>query len=110
MQVSITGKQINIGEALRTHTETRLNEIVSKYFDNPIEAHVVYSRPGKGKAVRTDISVHAGRGVQFQGRGETDDPYTSCDAAIDKIGKQLRRKKRRRLDHRRTTPEEPGGE
>ena len=109
MQVSITGKQIRIGDALRTHTETHLNETVSKYFDHPIEAHVVFSRPGKGKAVRTDISVHAARGIQFQGHGETDDPYTSYDAALDKVGKQLRRKKRRRRDHRRTTPDESIG-
>ena len=107
MQITITGKQIRNGDARRTHTEADLNETVLKYVDKPIEAHVVFSRPGKSKTVRTDISVHAGRGIQFQGHGETDDPYTSCDAAIDRVGKQLRREKRRRRDHRRIAPEEP---
>jgi ribosomal subunit interface protein len=110
MQITITGKQINIGEALRNHAQGHLSDTVSKYFDKPIEAHVVFSKPGKGKAVRADISVHVGRGIKFQGHGETDEPYSAYEMAAEKVGKQLRRQKRRLRDHRRTALEDPAGD
>jgi ribosomal subunit interface protein len=102
MQVSVTGKQIDVGEALRSHAENRLVDVVKKYFDNPIEGSVVFSRSGKSKQVRADISVHVARGIQMQSHGETNDPYSAFDAANERVVKQLRRQKRRLQDHRRT--------
>lgn len=101
MQVSVTGKQIDVGDALRGHVDDRLNELVSKYFDNPMEAAVVFAREGKGRQIRADISVHVGRGMLMQGHGEADDPYLAFDAMLERIAKQLRRYKRRLRDHHR---------
>ena len=100
MQVSITGKQIAIGDALRSHVETRLTDGVGKYFDHAIDSVVVLSRSAKGKQVRADISVHAGRGITVQGHGETDEAYTAFDSAAERVTKQLRRYKRRLRNHR----------
>ena len=100
MQVSVTGKQIDIGDALRNHVETRLTGAVGKYFDHAIDSVVVLSRSAKGKQVRADISVHVGRGITVQGRGETDDAYTAFDSAAERVAKQLRRYKRRLRAHR----------
>lgn len=101
MQVSITGKQLDIGDALRSHVEDRLSDAVAKYFDHAIESAVVLSREGKGKLVRADISVHVGRGITVQGHGETEDAYGAFDVATDHIAKRLRRYKRRLRDHRK---------
>jgi len=101
MQVSVTGKQIDVGDALRSHVDERLNELVSKYFDRPMDASVVFSREGKGRQIRTDVSVHVGRGMLMQGHGEADEAYTAFDATLDRIAKQLRRYKRRLRDHHR---------
>ena len=101
MQVAVTGKQIDIGDALSSHVGTRLSEIVEKYFEQPVDAAVVFSREGKSGALRTDISVHVGRNIQMHGRGQAGDAYASFDIAVERIAKQLRRYKRRLRDHHR---------
>ncbi|GIR46269.1 MAG: hypothetical protein CM15mP55_2450 [Hyphomicrobiales bacterium] len=35
MKINITGRQIETGEALRTHVEARLTGAVEKYFNRP---------------------------------------------------------------------------
>jgi ribosomal subunit interface protein len=101
MQVSVSGKQIQIGDALTTHAEDRLSDSVGKYFEQAIDATVVFSPDGKGKQVRAVISVHVGRNIQMQGRASGGDAYGAFDSALARIAKQLRRYKRRIRDHHR---------
>jgi ribosomal subunit interface protein len=97
MQVAVAGKQLDLGDALREHTARRLEEVVGKYFDEAIEAHVVFSR--EAHLYRADCSVHIGAGMTSQAAAEADEVYASLDAALVKLEKQLRRDKRRRRDH-----------
>ncbi len=100
MQVVITGKQLNVSDPLRGHVEKQLAAAISKYFEHAIEASVVFSRQGKGKHVRADISVHAARNIQMQGHGEENEAKAAFDSAMARIAKRLRRYKRRLRDHR----------
>ena len=97
MQVQISGKQIDIGDALRTHVGSRLSELVGKYFDDAIDGSVVFSR--QGSFFRADCSVHVGGGISVQAQSEAADIYAGFDAAADRIDKQLRRYKRRLRKH-----------
>ena len=97
MNVTVTGKQIDIGVALRQHVETALTALVGKYFDKPMEAHAVFAR--EAHAWRCDISVHVGRAILLQSHNLGEDAYIACDGALDRIGKRLRRYKRRLRDH-----------
>ncbi len=99
MQISVTGRQIDVGDALRGRVETNLADSVVKYFDHAIEGNVVFSREAKG--VRVDISVHVGRGIMVQGHGQAENAHTAFDRALDRIAKRLRRHKRRLRDHHR---------
>lgn len=99
MQLSVTGKQIDVGQALRSHVGTGLEAAVGKYFDNAIEANVVFSRNAHN--YQADIKVHVGRGILIQGQGMADDPYLAFNAASEHIAKRLRRHKRRLRDHHR---------
>lgn len=101
MQVTVTGKQIDAGDALRSHVSERLTDLVSKYFDHALDATVVFAREAKRRQVRADISVHVRRGMLMQGHAESEDPYAAFDTALDRIAKQLRRYKRRLQDERR---------
>lgn len=103
MQLSVKGKQIDVGDALRTHIETSLESAVAKYFDNALEGTVVLAR--EGHMLRADISVHIGRSILIQGRGEAADGYAAFDAAAERIAKRLRRYKRRLRDHRKNKGE-----
>jgi ribosomal subunit interface protein len=106
MQVVVTGKQLSVSDSLRAHVDTHLAEQVAKYFEHAIEASVVFSREGKGRQIRSDISVHVGRNIQMQGQGEADDAYIAFDSALGRIAKRLRRYKRRLRDHRKAAAEQ----
>jgi ribosomal subunit interface protein len=97
MQLTITGKQIDIGAALRTYVETRLTNSVGKYFDRPVNGGVTFSRDGH--AYRADCTLHLASGLYLQAQGRSTDIYASYDQAIEHLEKRLRRYKSRIRDH-----------
>ena len=105
MQLSVNGKQIDIGDALRGHIEENLPPIVTKYFDNPTDSHVTMTR--EGKAFKADITVHVGKGIMVRGQGSSEDAYAAFDTAAVHVAKRLRRYKRRLRDHHRGRDAQP---
>jgi ribosomal subunit interface protein len=97
MQITVKGKQIEVGEALRGHMESALSAAVAKYFSNPLESQIVFTR--EAHLFRADVSVHVGRSILVQGQALAPDAYAAGDAAIDHVAKRLRRHKRRLRDH-----------
>jgi len=97
MHVTVKGKQIEVGDALRDHVESALIASVSKYFSNPLESQIVFTR--EAHLFRADVSVHVGRSILVQGQGLAADAYAAGDAAIEHVAKRLRRHKRRLRDH-----------
>ena len=98
MDISVKGKNLDVGNALRGHAEGSLSSAVDKYFIRATDASVVFTH--QGRKLRADISVHPGpRGLLVQGRHESDDPYAAFDGALERISKQLRRYKRRLANH-----------
>jgi ribosomal subunit interface protein len=97
MQLTMTGKQIDIGDVLRRHIEASLSSILGKYFGTAIEAHVVVSR--EAHLTKAEISVHIGRGIVVNAHASASEPYPAFDAAAERVAKQLRRYKRRLRDH-----------
>jgi ribosomal subunit interface protein len=103
MQFSVTGKQVDVGEALGRHIEDSLNGLVEKYFGHGIEGHAVISREAHRYCV--DLSVHIGRGLLVQAHEKHTDPYQAADKAADNIAKRMRRHKRRLKGHHATGKE-----
>ena len=97
MQLTVTGKQIDIGPALRAHVELSLGSILDKYFKTAIEAHVVVSK--EAHLIRAEISIHIGRGIVVNAGAAVGDVYAAFDASAERLAKQLRRYKRRLRDH-----------
>lgn len=106
MQLTVKGKQIDIGESLRQHVQARLTDSVKKYFSNPIEATVVFSREG-GHLFRADISIHVGRDIVLQTHHAAEDPYPAFDTAADRMAKRLGRYKDRLRHHHKKISELP---
>ncbi len=104
MQLSVKGKQLDVGDAWRRHVEEHLPLVVAKYFDNAQDAQVMLSR--QGSTFRVDITVHVGKRIIIQSHGATGDAYSAFDEAGDHLGKRLRRYKRRLRDHHRERPDE----
>jgi ribosomal subunit interface protein len=105
MNLTVKGKHLDVGSALRTHVEDQLRALTEKYFSNPIDATVVFSH--EAHLYRVDISVRVGRGILLQSTAEATDIYPSFDSAADKVAKRLRRYKRRLRDHHINGAQEP---
>ena len=96
MQLTMTGKQIDIGDALRLHIETSLSSILEKYFKTAIEAHVVVSK--EAHLTTAEVSIHIGRGIVANAHAAAPEAHPAFDAAAERLAKQLRRYKRRLRD------------
>ena len=87
MQLSVKGKQLDVGDAWRRHVEESLPSVVAKYFDNAQDAQVMLSR--EGSTFRVDITVHVGKRIIVQSHGATGDAYSAFEEAGDHLGKRL---------------------
>jgi ribosomal subunit interface protein len=99
MNLTVKGKNIDVGEALRTRVAQSLDHGIAKYFGNPIEATVTFSK--QSHLFSADISVHIGRGILVQAESSADQAYAAFDLAMDHLTKRLRRYKSRLRDHHR---------
>ncbi|MGE0258924.1 MAG: ribosome-associated translation inhibitor RaiA [Alphaproteobacteria bacterium] len=97
MQLTVTGKQVEVGDALRNHVEEALEALLGKYFRTAIEAHAVFSR--EAHLIAVELSLHVGRGMVVNSRGAATDYYLAFDSAAERLAKQLRRYKRRLRDY-----------
>lgn len=99
MQITVSGKQVDVGESLRKYVENRLNNSIPKYLDRVTQCDVVITTEAHN--FRADIVLNTGThaGYTVKGRGDAGDAHAAFDAAAEKIEKQLRRYKRRLTDH-----------
>jgi ribosomal subunit interface protein len=93
MPLRITGKNVDIGQALREHITTRTAEELGKYYDEPFTGHVVVQK--EGKAYIVDCSIQLASGTTLQSRGEDFEVYPAAEKAVERIGKRMRRHKRK---------------
>lgn len=98
MQVQVTGKHVDVGEALRTRVAEELKSSIAKYFDRGGGgADVVVSR--EGGAFRVDCAVTLASGQQLTTHGVGADAHQAFDAALEKMAKRVRRYKNRLKSH-----------
>ncbi|WP_237152665.1 ribosome hibernation-promoting factor, HPF/YfiA family [Oryzibacter oryziterrae] len=103
MPLRISGKNVDIGQALREHITARTSEELGKYFDGTYTGHVVVQREGAGYVV--DCSLHLSSGSVLQSSGFAHEVYPAADQAIERIGKRLRRYKRKLKNYHPTSAE-----
>ncbi len=98
MQVQVTGKHVDVGEALRSRVSTEISSSIGKYFDRDGGgADVVVSR--EGHAFKVDCAVTLASGQQLTTQGLGGDAHLAFDVAILKMQKRIRRYKNRLKDH-----------
>lgn len=109
MRYQISGKQIDVGDALQTHVKNELGEVMEKYSQRPTDAHVVFSRDAHNYVC--EAIVHLSSGLTAQAKGQATEIYAAFDTCCERMDKQLRRYKRRLKDHHRerATPVEFAG-
>ena len=96
MPFRVSGKNLDIGEALRAHISGRIVETLSKYFDGGYSGHVTVEKEGFG--FRTECAIHLDSGITLHTEAAAADAYASADQAALRIEKRLRRYKGRLKD------------
>ncbi len=97
MPFRVSGKNLDIGEALRTRIEQRIADATAKYFDRGFSGHVTMAKDGFG--FRTECVIHLDSGIVLEAEALAADAYASADQAAMRLEKRLRRYKRRLKDH-----------
>lgn len=100
MHVTVAGKQVETGEALKVHVRDGLDAITRKYFDHALEAKVTFHRSRAHFAC--DINLKAGRGLTVRAEGEGPDAHRAFEEAAEHLAKRLRRYRRRVNEHARS--------
>ncbi len=101
MPFRVSGKNIDIGDALRERVNARVAEAMAKYFNGGYSGHVTVGKEGFG--FRTECAIHLDSGMTLQAEALASDAYASADQAAIRIEKRLRRYKRRLKDHQAAT-------
>jgi ribosomal subunit interface protein len=104
MHVTVAGKQVETGEALKVHVRDGLDAITRKYFDHALEANVTFHRSRAHFAC--DINLKAGRGLTMRAEGEGPDAHRAFEEAAEHLAKRLRRYRRRMNEHARSAAPE----
>lgn len=100
MQLTVQGKQISLGNALKEHISEKMEDLNHKYFNHATFASVTLSREGHGHGlIRAHITMRVGKNIVVMADAVEGEAYLSFDVAAAKIGKQLRRYKNRLRDH-----------
>lgn len=102
MRYQISGKQIDVGEALQTHVRQELGATLEKYSQRPTEAVVVFSR--NAHEFVCEATVHLSSGLTAQATGRDVEIYAAFEKCRERMDKQIRRYKRRLKDHHKSRP------
>lgn len=97
MEIQVSGKNMDLGDALQVHVTEKLSDGVQKYFDRGAEASVTFSR--ERHLVGCDLTAHLASGVFLNAHGEGGDAYGAFEESLEKLEKRIRRYKRRLKNH-----------
>lgn len=96
MKIQVSGRRLDVGDALRGHVEERMAAIAEKFLDNTIDCQVTVGK--ESHLFHADCSLHLPHGVHMQAEARAGDARAAFEAVAERIEKQLRRYKRRLKD------------
>ena len=96
MEIHITGKNIDTGDALKDHIHEKV-ESLEKYFHNVVDVHVVLNHENNRHIAEVNTLLS---GIVLRAHGEGADFYSAVDAMTDKLVRQLKKYKGRLQKHR----------
>lgn len=97
MDIQVSGKNIELGDALQAHVADRLSGGVQKYFGRGAEAIVTFTK--ERHLVECEMTAHLFSGVFLAVHGDGGDAYAAFETALEKLEKRVRRYKRRLKNH-----------
>ncbi len=99
MTLRVSGKNMDVGDALRGKAEDHFDAVVGKYFDGGYDGHLTLTPDGIG--FRADCVVHLDSGATLQASAQGGDATSAYEVMALNIEKRLRRYKRKLKQHPR---------
>lgn len=96
MQVTFTGKQVQITDREREYAEKKLQRL-SRYFSSARDAHVMHSVQRNWQIVEVQLDLN---GTLLRAEERTSDFFASVDAVTEKLEQQVRKLKERTKNHK----------
>ena len=97
MTIQVTGKNLDLGEALRGYVQERVAHTVERYIGREPTGHVRIEK--EHGEFRTNCTIHLWQGMSLEAHGMAADAYQSADLACERLDKRVRRYKRRVKRH-----------
>ncbi len=99
MTLRVSGKNMDVGEALRARAEGHFDSVVKKYFDGGYTGHLTLEPEGSGFCA--DCLVHLDSGAVLQASAYGGDAISAYEILTETIEKRLRRYNRKLKQHRK---------
>jgi ribosomal subunit interface protein len=99
MTLRVSGKNMDVGDALRGKAEDHFAAVVGKYFDGGYDGHLTLAPDGIG--FRADCVVHLDSGATLQASARGGDAISAFEVMALNIEKRLRRYNRKLKQHRK---------
>ncbi len=96
MNVNITGKHMEMSDALRSYIENCLKKL-EHYFDKIVDANVVLAVEKHRHICEINLNVN---GFRIHAKESSPDMYASVDTVIDKLEKQIKKFKDKLKNHK----------
>ena len=101
IKVSVTFRHTQPTAALKRYAEQKIQRI-GKYFEHPVEAHVVLAVDGKERQL-AELELRT-RGTTILAKEEHHDLYAAIDLALDKVERQITKQKEKiKLERRKSS-------
>jgi len=97
MTIQVTGKNLDVGEALRNYVQERVEHSVGKFLGSDPTGHVRIEK--EHGEFRTNCTIHLWQGMSLEAHGVAPEAYQSADLACERLEKRVRRYKRRLKRH-----------
>lgn len=98
MVITISGKHVEVTEAIRNHTEEKVEKL-PKYYDSISQIEVIIEG-NEGGRQSVEIIVHADHNDLLIAKESGTDTYTCIDVAVHKMERQLRKAKEKQRGHK----------
>ncbi|HVX82389.1 MAG: ribosome hibernation promotion factor [Devosia sp.] len=105
MTLRVSGKNMDVGDALRNKAVRHFDSVVGKYFDGGYDGHLTLEHEGSG--FNATCLVHLDTGAMLRSSAYGGDAVSAYELMTQHIEKRLRRYNRRLKEHRR--PEDEDG-
>ena len=97
MKINITGRHVNITNALQLHIENKFKKLES-HFENIIDTHFILTVEKERMKAEALLVI---KNDNLFAENESDNMYAAIDDVIDKLDRQLKKQKEKNKNYRR---------